>query len=61
MIVLPYYMVSAMYQHKSDMAIDMSPHFLTSLPPPIPSHPSRLSQSTRFELFASCSTFPLAI
>ena len=32
----------------------------TSLPPPTPSHSSRLSQSTWFELPASYSKFPLA-
>ena len=39
----------------------MSPPSGTPLPPPIPSHPSRLSQSTRFELPASYSKFPLVI
>ena len=39
----------------------MSPPSWTSLPPPTPSHSSRLSQSTWFELPASYSKFPLAI
>ena len=34
---------------------------LNLLPPPTPSYPFRLSQSTRFELFGSYSKFPLAI
>ena len=42
-------LVSAIPQHES------------SLPPPTPSHPSRLSQSTRFELPASYSKFPPTI
>ena len=52
--------VDTIYQHK--LAVDMRvPSFLTPLPPPSPPHPSRLSQSTRFELPASYSKFPLAI
>ena len=38
----------------------MSPSSWTSLPPPTPSHPSKLSQSTRSELPESYSKFPLA-
>ena len=53
-------MAFAIYQHK--LAIDMRvPSFLTSLPPPSPPHPSRLSQSTRFELPVSYIKLPLAI
>ena len=37
------------------------PSLLTSLLPPTPSHPSRLSQRTWFELPTSYSKFPLAI
>ena len=40
--------------------IYMSPPYGASLPPPIPFHPSRLSQSTRFELPASYRKCPLA-
>ena len=36
-------------------------HGRSSLPPLTPSHPSRLSQSTWFELSASYSKFPLTI
>ena len=45
------------------IAIDthMFPLSWTPLPPPIPSHPSKLSQSTGFELTVPCSKFPLAI
>ena len=45
-------LVSAIHQHESAIGIPMSPPFWASLPPPlpsIPSHPSRLSQSTDFE------------
>ena len=35
--------------------------YVPSLPPPTPSHPSRLSQSTRFEFPTSYSKFPLAV
>ena len=41
--------------------IYMSPNSWTSLPPPTPSHSSRLSQSTRFELPVSYSKFSWAI
>ena len=54
-------LVSAIHQHESVIVIHMSPPSWTSLWPPTPSHPSRLSQSTRFELPASYSKFPLAI
>ena len=39
----------------------MSPPSGTSLPPSIPSHPSRLSPHTRFEFPASYSKLPLAV
>ena len=50
-----------MRQHESAIVIHMSPLSWTSLLPPTQSHPSRLSQSIRFELPASCSQFSLAI
>ena len=39
-------LVSALQWHESAIGIQMSSLFLTSFPPPIPSCPSRLSQST---------------
>ena len=54
-------MVSAIHQHESAIAMYMSPLSLTSLPPPTPCHPSRLSQSPWFKLPASYSKIPLAI
>ena len=54
-------LVFAIYQNASAMGIHMSPPSGGSLPPPTPSHPSRLSQSTGFELLTSYSTFPLAV
>ena len=39
-------LVSAIHQHESAIGIHMSSPSWTSLPPPTPSHPSRLSQST---------------
>ena len=54
-------LVSAMYQHELAIGIRMSPPFGASLPPPTPSHLSRLSQSTRFELPASQNKLPLAV
>ena len=52
-------LVSAMHQHES--AIDIHVSSVLNLPPtsPMPSHSSRLSRSTRFELPASHSKFPL--
>ena len=38
-------LVSAIYQHESVIGTHMSPPSWTSLPPPTPSHPSRLLQS----------------
>ena len=40
-------LLSATHQHESAIGTHMSPPSWTSLPPPTPSHPSRLSQSTR--------------
>ena len=54
-------MVYAIYQYESATGIHISPLFWTSLLSPIPFHPSRLSQSTRFGFLASYSKFPLAI
>ena len=53
-------LVSAIYQHGSAICIYMCPPSGASLPPPIPFHPSRLSQSTRLELPASYTKFPMA-
>ena len=39
-------LVSAIHQHESAIGIHMSPPSWTSVPPPTPFHPSRLSQST---------------
>ena len=38
-------LASAIHQHESAMGIHVSPPSFTSLPPPLPSHPSRLLQS----------------
>ena len=43
-------LVSAIHQYESAIGIIHTPLPWTSLPPLTPSHPSRLSQSTRFEL-----------
>ena len=53
--------VSAIHHHKSATVLHMFPLSWISFPPPTPSHPSRLSQSTIFELPASYSKFLLAI
>ena len=53
--------VSAMKQHESATGTHMSPPSWSPLPPPTPSHPSRLSHSTGFELPASYSKSPLVI
>ena len=54
-------LISAVHQLESAVGIHMSPPSGSSLLPPTPSHPSRLSQSTRFELPASYSKFPPTI
>ena len=67
-------LASATYQHESAIGIHMNPYIHTSPyihmssihtyvlpPPPTAFHSSRLSQSTRFELPASYSKFPLVI
>ena len=51
-------MVSDTHQHESTIGTHMSPSFLISLSPPTPSHSSRLSQSTRFQLPVSYSKLP---
>ena len=51
-------LVSAVHQHKSAVDIQMCPRSWTFLPP---STPSKLSQSTGFELPASYSKFSLVI
>ena len=43
------------------MGIHVSPLPCTSLPPPSPPHPSRLSQSTAFGCPASCIEFPMTL
>ena len=58
-IYLP--LVSVIHQYESAIGIPEPPPSWTSLSPPAPSHPSRLSQSTWFELLASYSKFLLAI
>ena len=54
-------LVSATHPYESAIGIHMPPPSWTSLPSPTPSHPSRFSQSTKFELPASYSKIPLAI
>ena len=54
-------LASAIQQHESALDISVFPPSWTSLPPPTPSRPSRLSQSTGFELPASFSKFPLTV
>ena len=49
-----------MHHRASAIGTRVSPSSWSSLPPPTPSHPSRLSQSTDVELPASYSKFPLA-
>ena len=54
-------LVSTPHQHESAIGIHMSLPFGTSLPPPAPSHPSRLSQSPVFDLPEIDSKFPLVV
>ena len=54
-------MASAIHQHELAIGIHICPPFWTSLTSASPSHPSKLSQSTRFELPASYSKFLPAI
>ena len=54
-------MASAIHQHESAIDIHISPPSWTFLPPPSPSHPARLSQSTSFRSPASYSKLSLAI
>ena len=50
-------LVSAVHWHESAIGIHTSPPLWMSLPTPTPSHPSRLPQSTGYELPASYSKF----
>ena len=50
-----------MHPHESTIGIHISPPSWTTPPPHTPSHPSRLSLSTGFELSASYRKFPPAI
>ena len=54
-------MVSSIYQHEWATSLHILLPYWTFLPPPSPSHPSRLSQSTSLEVPASYNKFPLAI
>ena len=54
-------LVSAIHQHESAIAIHTPPSSGISFLPPTLSHPSRLSQSTGFELPSSHSKLPLGI
>ena len=53
-------MTSAIHQNELAVCTYMSPPAGASLPPPTPSHPSGLSQSTGFGFPVSHSKFPLA-
>lgn len=48
-------------QHKSAVGIHISLPSWNSLPPPFPSHPSRLTQSPFFQFSETYSKFPLAM
>ena len=50
-----------MYQCEAATGIHMSPPSWNSLPPPIPSHPSRLSHSLGFELSHTADSYWLCI
>ena len=54
-------LVPAIHQRESAIGIHRPPPSGTSLAPPIPSHPSRLPQSTGFQFPVSYSKFLLAI
>ena len=54
-------LVSTIHQHESAMGMNMSLPFGTSLPPPTPSHPCRLSQSPVFDLPEIGSKSPLVV
>ena len=54
-------MVSAIHQHESTIGIHTSPPSGISLPPPTPPYPSKLLQSTGFQLPVSYSKFPPAV
>ena len=54
-------LLSPTYQHESTVYTHMFPVSWSSLPPPIQSCTSRLSQSTGFELPVSYNIFPLYI
>ena len=54
-------LVSTIHQHESAIGIHMSLPFRTCLPPPAPSHPSRLSQSPVFDLPEIDSKSPLVV
>ena len=57
---LQYVLVSSIHKHESVIGIHMSPPSWTSIPPPTPLHPSKLSQSIGFDLPAASSKFSLA-
>ena len=59
-IVYNIVLVSAM-QQREPVGTHMLPPSWASLAPPIPSHPSTLSQNAGFELPASYSKFPMAV
>ena len=54
-------LVSAVDQHESAIGMHISPPSWSPLPPPTPSHPSRLSQSPGFGFPDLYSKLPLAI
>ena len=53
-------LASTIHQHESVTGIHVSPPSSISLPPPTPSHPSKLLRSPRFE-FLDSNKFPLVI
>ena len=58
-IALQYYVGFCHTSHESAIGTCISPSSWTSLPPTTPPPPSRLLQSTRFELSESYSKFPM--